>query len=137
MLHFDVNWLGIILAMVASMALGMAWYMGLSKQWLAATGKSADDIKKDSGAAATPFIIAAICQLIMAYFIAVLTPALTGSLDWYSGMLVGAHMWLGFVITSMILNHRYQGAKWSLSFIDGGYMLGVVLVQGLVLGLFG
>lgn len=137
MLHFDVNWLAIILATVASMALGMAWYMGLSRQWVEATGKKAEDIKRDSGGSATPFIIAAICQLVMAYFIAVLTPALTGSLDWYNGMLVGAHMWLGFIITSMVLNHRYQGAKWSLSLIDGGYLLGVVLVQGLVLGLFG
>lgn len=46
-------------------------------------------------------------------------------------------MWVGFVITSMILNHRYQGAPWSLTLIDGGYLLGVLLVQGVVIGLFG
>ena len=44
---------------------------------------------------------------------------------------------ISFVITSMIINHRYQGAKWSLTIIDGGYLFGVLLVQGLVIGLFG
>jgi hypothetical protein len=37
----------------------------------------------------------------------------------------------------MITNHRYQGSKWSLTVIDGGYFLGVLLVQAVVIGLFG
>jgi hypothetical protein len=37
----------------------------------------------------------------------------------------------------MIINHRYQGQKWSLTIIDGGYLLGVLLLQGVVIGLFG
>jgi hypothetical protein len=41
------------------------------------------------------------------------------------------------VITSMNINHRYQGNKWSLTVIDGGYLLGVLLVQAVVIGLFG
>jgi hypothetical protein len=136
MVHFGVNWIAIILAMVASMALGMAWYMSLGKQWMAALGKTEEEIRA-SGGPVSPFIWAAACQLVMAYFIAVLTPALMGSVDVYNGALTGAHMWLGFMVTSMLLNHRYQGQKWSLALIDGGYLLGVALVQGVVIGLFG
>ena len=132
--HFAVNWLAVILATVASMALGMGWYMGLSKQWLAAMGKTPQDINP---ADVTPYIWSVVVQLVMAYFMALLTPALTGATTAANGALVGAHMWLGFVITSMILNHRYQGAKWSLTLIDGGYLLGVLLIQGVVIGLFG
>lgn len=134
MTHFAVNWLAVVLAMVASMALGMAWYMGLSKQWLAALGKSRDEIDQSD---VTPYIWSVVVQLVMAYFIALLTPALFGETNVVNGLLCGAHMWLGFVITSMILNHRYQGQKWSLTLIDGGYLLGVLLVQGLVIGLLG
>ena len=134
MTHFAVNWLAVIVAMIASMALGMAWYMGLSKQWLAALGKTKDQINQ---ADITPYIWSVVVQLVMAYFVALLTPALFGATNVVNGMLCGAHMWLGFVIASMILNHRYQGAKWSLTLIDGGYLLGVLLVQGLVIGLFG
>lgn len=134
MLHFAVNWLAVVLAMVASMALGMAWYMGLSKQWLAAQGKTQDQIDHKD---VSPYLWSVLVQLVMAYFIALLTPLLFGATNVVNGLLCGAHMWLGFVITSMILNHRYQGQKWSLTLIDGGYLLGVLLVQGLVIGLFG
>lgn len=132
--HFAVNWLAVILATVASMALGFVWYMVLSKQWLAASGRTAEDIDpKDF----MPYVWSVIVQFIMAYFLALLTPVLAGEVNVGSGMLIGAHMWVGFVITSMILNHRYQGRPWSLTVIDGGYLLGVLLVQGVVIGLFG
>lgn len=135
--HFtSVNWLAIVLATVASMALGMGWYMGLAKQWVAATGKSQDELM-GSGGSTTPFIWAAACQLVMAYAIARLTPAVMGDVTVILAPWLGFHMWLAFIITSMILNHRYQNQKWSLTLIDGGYLLGVVIVQGIVIGLFG
>lgn len=136
MLRFDVNWLSIALATVASMALGMGWYMVLAKQWVAATGKKQDELM-GSGGSTTPFVFAAICQFVMAYFIAVLTPALMGVTDLNGAVTVGVSMWLGFIITSMVLNHRYQNMSWSLTLIDGGYLLGVVALQGVVIGLFG
>ncbi|UJQ93638.1 DUF1761 domain-containing protein [Mariluticola halotolerans] len=134
MVHFGVNWLGIILAVVASMALGMIWYMGLAKQWLGAQNKTEADMRNVNSV--TPFIWAALAQLIIAYFIALLTPKLMPGVDAYNAVLVGVHMWFGFILTSLVLNHRYQGQKWSLTLIDGGYLLGVVIVQGVVIGLF-
>jgi hypothetical protein len=134
MSHFAVNWLAVVVAMIASMALGFVWYMALSKQWLAAIGKTRDQI---NGADFTPYVWSVIVQLVMAYFIALLTPLLFGEVSVWTGVLCGVHMWVGFVITSMILNHRYQGAPWSLTVIDGGYLLGVLIVQGIVIGLFG
>lgn len=137
MTHFDVNWLAVVLAMVASMALGAAWYTVLSKQWLAATGKTIEDIQAGSGGTVTPFIWGAVCLLIMAYFLALLTPVIMGEMNVYNAVLVGVHMWFGFMLTTMVLNHRYEGQKWSLAFINGGYLLGTVVVQGIVLGLLG
>ena len=132
--HLAVNWLAVVLATIASMALGVAWYMGLSRQWLAALGKSRDQINPDDR---SPYIWSVIVQFVMAYFIALLTPKLFGSTTVANGIWCAIHMWVGFVITSMILNHRYQGQKWSLTFIDGGYLLGVLVLQGIVIGLFG
>ena len=135
--HFNVNWIGVVLAAVASMIVGMVWYMGLSKQWIAATGKTREQLL-GSGGSATPFIIAFVCQLVMAYFLALITPALMGgAITVGGGIVVGVHMWLGFMLTSMVLNHRYQNMSWNLTLIDGGYLLAVMIVQGLVIGLFG
>ena len=73
LLSTSVNWLAVIVATVASMALGIAWYMALGKQWMAALGKTRDQITAQ-GNQATPFISSAVMQLVMAYFLALLTP---------------------------------------------------------------
>jgi Protein of unknown function (DUF1761) len=135
-LHFSVNWLAVVLAVVASMALGMGWYTLLADRWIAATGRKKDELM-GAGGSVTPFIWGAACQLVMAYFIALLTPSVMGVTNVVNAVLLAAHLWLGFVITSMILNHRYQNQKWALTLIDGGYLLGVMIVQGIVIGLFG
>ena len=46
-------------------------------------------------------------------------------------------MWFGFVLTVLVTNHGFQGAKRELTVIDGGHWLGVMLLQGLVIGLMG
>ncbi len=132
----SVNWLAIVVATVVSMALGFGWYMALGTQWMNALGKTREQITAQ-GNQATPFIIAALMQLVMAYFLALLTPKVLGATNLVNGLTMGFWLWLGFVVTSMIINHRYQGAKWSLTVIDGGYLLGVLLLQGIVIGLFG
>lgn len=134
MSYLAVNWLAIVVAMVASMGLGVAWYMGLSRQWMAAAGVTAEHVNSGDR---SPFIFGALMQLVMAYFIALLTPVLFGSTNALNGVLCAVHMWLGFGITAMVLNHRYQGKPWALTLIDGGYLLGVLVVQGIVIGLFG
>jgi hypothetical protein len=134
MSHFVVNWLAVIVAAVASFAVGAGWYTVLANQWLAAIGKTKDQINSKD---VSPYAWSIVVQLIMAYFIALLTPAIFGETNVVNGLLCGAHMWLGFVITSMIQGHRYEGAPWSRTVIDGGYLLAVLLVQGLIIGLFG
>lgn len=131
-----VNWIAVVVAAIASMALGFVWYMALGNQWMAALNKTREQIMA-SGNQATPFIISFVMQLVMAYGLALFVPKLLGSTSVANGLLAGFLVWLGFVITSMIINHRYQGSKWSLTLIDGGYLLGVLLVQGVVIGLFG
>ena len=63
--------------------------------------------------------------------------ALFGATNISSGIQTGVLMWVGFVITSMIQGHRYEGAPWSRTLIDGGYLLAVLVVQGLIIGIFG
>lgn len=134
MSHFAVNWLAVIVATIVGFGFGAGWYMLLSKQWLAAIGKTPEQMNRGDY---TPFIWSAIVLFVMAYFIALLTPALTGATNVGNGLIVGAHMWVGFILTAMILNHRYEGRSWNLTLINGGYLLAVLLIDGLVIGLFG
>lgn len=129
-MHFAVNWLAIAIAAVISMAIGAIWYNVFGKQWMAAIGKTRDQLMADW----TPFAWGFAVQLVMAYFIALVTPALFGTTDVWNGILAGVCMWLGFGLTAMILNHRYQNMPWRLTAIDGGYLLLVLVSHGLVIG---
>ena len=128
-----VNWLAVVLATVASFAFGAVWYMSLSRQWLEAVGKT----KEQLGVGSTPFIWSVVVEFVMAYFIALFIPALMGTLDVAAGITTAVLCWFGFVLTSMIMNHRYEGMKWSLTLIDSLHVLGVLVIHGIVIGLFG
>ncbi|MHA6299428.1 DUF1761 domain-containing protein [Devosia sp. CAU 1758] len=131
--YMGINWLAIVLATVASFAFGAVWYMGLSKQWLNALGKTKDQLQVGN----TPFIWSALVELVMAFFLALFTIGLMSEVTIANAVLVAVHLWLGFVITTLIMNHRYEGMKWSLTIIDGLHILGVLVIQGVVIGLFG
>lgn len=131
--YLGVNWLAVILATVASFAFGAVWYMGLSKQWMNALGKTKDQLQVGN----TPFIWSALVELVMAFFVALFTIAIMGEVTIANAVVVAVHLWLGFVITTLIMNHRYEGMKWSLTIIDGLHILGVLVIQGVVIGLFG
>ena len=127
-----INYLGVLIAAVAGFAFGSVWYGLLGKAWLAALGKTKEDMKPHP----LPFILAFVCQLVMAWMLAGLIGHL-GEITLGGAMVSAGFVWFGFVLTTMLVNHRFQSASWSLSLIDGGHWLGVLLVMGLVIGLFG
>ena len=126
-----VNYIAVVVAAVAGFAFGSAWYMTLSKPWIAAAGLAEQPKPKP-----TPFIIAIAAQLVMAWMLAGALGHL-GDVSVVAGLITAALIWVGFVVTTMTVNHRFQGAPWALTLIDAGHWLGVLLVMGVVLGLFG
>jgi hypothetical protein len=129
----NLDYLAIVVAAAASFIFGSIWYMALAKPWAGAQGKSASDFKPSPG----PFLTAIIAQLVMAFILAVIIALIASTGDAIkNGLITAAMLWLGFVVTTMCVNHAFQGCKAALTVIDVGHWLGVMLVQGLVLGLF-
>jgi len=126
-----VNYIAVVVAAVAGFAFGAVWYMAVAKLWMAALGITEQPKPKPA-----PFIIAFVAQLVMAWMLAGALGHL-GDVSVLAGLITGALLWVGFVATTLVVNHRFQGAKWSLTLVDGGHWLGVLLIMGLVLGLFG
>jgi hypothetical protein len=54
-----------------------------------------------------------------------------------NGVITGLFLWVGFVITTLIVNYVFQNQKPMLTVIDGGHWLGVLLIEGAVIGAFG
>ncbi|NBJ10328.1 DUF1761 domain-containing protein [Microvirga arsenatis] len=133
----DIDYLAIILAAVAAWLTGAVWYTALGKPWMAALGKSREELIGPTGRPpAGPFIIAFAAELVMAFVLAVLLVQI-GSPTLGSGIATGFLAWLGFVATSMVVNHAYSGARPMLTVIDSGHWLAVLLVEGAVIGAFG
>ncbi|MDD9911268.1 MAG: DUF1761 domain-containing protein [Ahrensia sp.] len=132
-----VNWVAIAVATVVSMGIGAAWYSALAKPWIAANGFSEEQIKSvEANDTPVIYVFAALSHLVMAF---VLTGIIfhAGAMTLANGLLTGFLVWLGFVLTSMTVNHRFQFKPWSLTAIDSGHYLVVLLAQGAIIGWFG
>lgn len=134
-----LNYSAVLAAAVASFLFGGLWYGALSKQWLAAIGKTLDDIKAPDGQPVwMAYAVTFACQLVMAWVLAGVIGHLgPGQVTVRNGIISGAFVWLGFVLTSTVVNHTFQGHKRALTLIDAGHWLGVLAIQGAVIGLFG
>src|SRR3954467_6470071 len=127
------NYLAIILAALAAFGWGAIYYMTLSRQWLAAVGISQE--RMQTGRSATPFIISFVALVIMAWVLAGTLGHLgPGQVTLKNGIVSGLFLWLGFIATTVFVNNAYPGRKYSLSVIDSIHWLGVVVIEGGVIG---
>ena len=131
-----VDYLAVVVAMVASYVFGSIYYMALAKPWRAALGKTEEEVK--ASMSPVTFGVTAIAQLVMAFMLAGIMGHLgPEAVTVYGGLTTALWVWIGFVLTTLLVNHSFQGARRSLTVIDGAHWLGVLLIQGVVIGLFG
>lgn len=124
------------LAAVASFLFGAVWYGAFSRQWLGALGKSDAELKASAGFV-TPMVVTFAAELVMAWVLAgVMTHLLKGgvAVSVRNGVLTAGLLWIGFVATTLASNHAFQGNKRLLTIIDAGHWLGVMLIQGAIIG---
>jgi uncharacterized protein DUF1761 len=126
------NYLAILIAAVAAFAWGAAYYMTLSKQWLAAVGRA------EPNKSPAPFIISFVALIVMSWVLAGTLGHLgPGQVTLKNGIISGLFMWVGFIATTVFVNNAYPGRKYSLSVIDSIHWLGVVVIEGAVIGAMG
>lgn len=129
----------ILTATVAAWLFGSVWYGVLGKSWMAAANLTPEKITGPSGRPSpVPFIISFILEFVMAYVLAVLFLHITGEgLALGTALAAAFFIWLGFVATTLTINHRYSMQPWSLTLIDGGHWLGVLLTMAAIMALMG
>jgi hypothetical protein len=131
-----MNYLAILVAAVAAFAWGAAYYMTLSKQWLAAVGLSKETLGNKRSP--VPFVISFVALVVMGFVLAGSIGHLgPGQVTVKNGIISGLILWAGFIVTTVFVNNAYPGRKYSLSVIDCGHWLGVLVIQGAVIGAMG
>ncbi len=136
MVFAGINYLAIVVAAVAGFAWGAAYYMTLSRQWLAAVGKTKEEMS--GGRSPVPFIISFAALIVMGWVLAGSIGHLgLGQVTMKNGIISGLFIWAGFVVTTVFVNNAYPGRKYMLSVIDSIHWLGVLVIQGAIIGAMG
>jgi len=131
MFDYDVNWLAVLVSAVASMAIGYVWYAKwfLGKTWMMLIGKTEEDLKKGAGSA---MFLALICAVVSAFVLAVfvnLADAATVS----EGLMLAFWIWLGFVVTVLLMNVAFEQRSKKLFLINAFYQLISLGVASMIL----
>ncbi len=136
----DVNYMGVLLAAVASMVIGFAWYHPalFGKPWMKLMGYTAEKLKKEQAQMGMFYGLSFVVALITAY---VLAHVMALSENFYhnpgvpTGLMTAFWSWLGFVMPVQLTDQIFGSKKWKLFAINTGYQLAALLVMGVVLGL--
>jgi hypothetical protein len=133
-----VNHLAIVIAAVVGWLAGAGWYMALGKIWMAALGTTPEAMEaaRRRPGAWLPFLYAFVAELVMAWVLAGVIGHL-GPPTLRIGVISAAFCWLGFVITTMLVNNSFARRDWRLLAIDGGHWLLVLLLMGAIIGAMG
>lgn len=130
----SLDLLAIISASIAAWIAGGIWYGVLARHWLAALGKTREELPKS----ALPMLLSFVADLIMAFVIALALNIYTGNAETVAaGLLTALVLWIGFVLTTLCVNNAFAGRSFMLSVIDAGHWLLAMLVAGAVIGVFG
>jgi hypothetical protein len=130
----QINWLAVLLAFAASMVIGFVWYMPavLGNRWMAAIGKTEEDLKNISGGARIwlPMMLAA---ALTAVLLAVLIARL-GLDNAVAGGLFALVAGLVFRAGGHVIHNGFAGRPAAVTLIDSGHDLVAMAVSGAIIG---
>jgi len=129
-----INWLAVLLAFVASMVIGFVWYLPavLGNRWMAAIGKTEEDLKNISGGAGiwVPMMVAAALT-------AILLAVLISKLDLDNALAGGFFalvLALVFRAGGHLIHNGFAGRPVAVTLIDSGHDLVAMTVAGAIIG---
>lgn len=137
MAGLGVNVLAILVAAVATFALGALWYSPLlfAKQWVAAHGFTPEKLEAMKKGAGPAYGVTFLCWLVMAAALGVLTHRI-GIHSALGGFKLGVLCWAGFAATVGLSAHVFSERKLAVFVIDAGYQLVSLLAMGIILALW-
>jgi Protein of unknown function (DUF1761) len=123
------NYLGIVAGAVVMFVWGAIWYTLLGHAWMAALGKTADQLLRYGY---FPYIVSFVASLFVAYcFDNMLWHYETGTAK--KGAQVGLLTGVCIYAAMMVTEYAFQGQSVALMLIDGGYgIIGFVLAGATV-----
>jgi hypothetical protein len=130
----QINWLAVALAFISSMAIGFVWYLPavLGNRWMAAIGKTEEDLKSIGGGAGiwVPMMVAAaLTAILLAVLISKLGLDNAVAGGWFALVLA-----LVFRAGGHVIHNGFAGRPAAVTLIDSGHDLVAMTVAGAIIG---
>ncbi len=132
--EFQINYLAVGVAALATVFIGAGWYSPLlfHKLWVKAHGYPEEKVEQMRKTAGRAFIVSLFCYVVMAFVLAVLV-SWTGVSTMPQGAFLGLLVWIGFLATLGLTVHMFSEKPLSTYLIDAGYQLVYAVVMGVIL----
>ncbi len=139
-MNVEVNYLALLIAGIASMALGFLWYSPVlfAKPWMKLMGYTPESLKKAQKEMGKLYGVSFLLTLVSGY---VLAHVMAMSMSFFNypalstGIISAFWMWLGFAMPVQATDMIFGSKKWKLFAINTGYQLASLLVMGVILAL--
>lgn len=128
---FTNNWLGIVLATVAAMAIGSLWYSKylFGKQWQKLVGLKDSDMKKGMMQGMLVMLaMAFVSAFVLKRFLVIASPETV-----LEAVKVAAWIWLGFVVTYVVGGGVFEKRPVKLMALHLGNQLVTLVVMAAIL----
>jgi len=129
-----VNWLAIIIAVIANMVIGSLWYgnWAFGKSWIKLSGHTMGEGMQVGPLYALTAVAALVQAITMSWFL-----GQTGANSGAAGAIIGLYVGLGFVASAMFAEVLFAGRPPRLYAITAGYSVVAAIVQGAIIGFLG
>ncbi len=128
-----VNWVAVIVAAIANVAIGTVWYLPsvFGSRWAALTGRPISTSPNPM-----LYVIAIVGSVISAYVLALVVHGV-GAATITDGIVTGLVVWLGFQATNQAVGGAFEGRSWTLFGINAGNGAVSLAVMGAILAAMG
>lgn len=132
----QINVWAALVAGLAAMVIGMAWYGGpLGKLWVRLNGYSEDKVKQMQAARPPAlFLGGMLVSYIVVGFVFAALAATLGVQTPLAGAMLGGLLWLGLAATLGFTAHLASDKHIGVYCLDASYQLVFLIVMGLIIG---
>jgi uncharacterized protein DUF1761 len=135
-----LNLLAVLVAAISTMLVGFVWYSPIlfAKPWMREMGYDPNDkakVQQMQKSAGPAYFGSFIASLVSAFILALFLHQFHAQ-SLQLGLLVGSHVWLGFVATVQLTGVLFMKQSMKLFAINTGYQLVCYLVMGAILAVW-
>jgi len=121
------------IASIVFFVLGALWYSIMAAPWMAAIGKTMEELTREQGVSPVPYVVGFVAILVMCYTLAWLMHRLQAA-TLVSGLRLGAIVAIGFIAATLALNYGFEARPVTLWLINSVYVIVGLALAGAIIG---